>query len=107
MPPGPHPPTAGLNQKRIIEAQRNGRGSSNWGQPQNMETIVAPGKMFMPILLARIKQGDGLVGQGINVVGLCTFVTITQVTGQPQILDIRTTPGGNRDNVFNNVVFWR
>ncbi len=29
-----------------------------------METIVAPGKMFMPILLAGIKQGGGLVGQG-------------------------------------------
>lgn len=105
MPAGLYPPLASLYQERIIETQDRARGPADRRQTNDIDSIGAPGKVVEPILLAWIEERDCLVGERIYSVGPYTFVTITQVACQPQILNVRTPSHCDGDNVLNMQFF--
>jgi len=77
MPTGLHPPSPGLDEKGIVELQGDYSRPTNRRQAQDVRTIGAPGKVLVPVLLAWIKQRDGLAGEGICGMSACSFVAVT------------------------------
>ena len=77
MPPGLHPPSPGLDEKGIVELQGDYSRSAHECQAQDVRPIDTPGKVLVPVLLAWIKQRDGLAGEGICGMSACSFVAVT------------------------------
>lgn len=72
----------------IAEMERDDRCSPNRCKSDNYDSAVAPAKMLMPILPARIEQGNGLASLRIDRAHFIRFVTVTNRAGKPQIVFI-------------------
>jgi hypothetical protein len=92
---------AKIDQAGAIEVQGFDRGSAGWRKTHDQRTVVIPGEMFPPQLLARMKQGDGFASNRIEAMGLAVLVTVASLARQSQVLQACRTILAAWLNVLN------
>lgn len=102
MPACLHPVTPHDQRVRIVvEVQRIGSRSTNWRQPNDVDAVIAPAKMIVPALCARIEQWLNVTAFGIDACGFVTFVAVAQGARQPQVAFVVRAALRDGDNVFD------
>ena len=101
MPTGHNPSAAGPDDKSIIHLQSSYCGSPCWRQPNEIEAVLLPGEVYLPFLLAGMKESYDIACLFINKIRACAFVTITTGAGKAQIRLIRASPRSFRKNVLD------
>jgi hypothetical protein len=94
------PHTAHPNHVRPIHPQRSDRRSASRRQPDDHRSVVAPGEMFGPIVLVRMKERNILLRDRVE--GRCTIrlVSIAGRARQAEILEVGFTSFRPRENMF-------
>ena len=64
-----------------VQIERADGGSSRWRQPDEVKVIGTPGKVFVPVVVARVKNGSELSGQRIERLRLVRLGTVAALTG--------------------------
>jgi hypothetical protein len=75
-------------------------GSTGWRQPGDPHTLVHPGEVLRPSLLARIEQGRDCAGLRIDAVVTIGFQRIGLSTGGPEVVATSRTAARRGDEML-------
>jgi len=70
----------------VIHVQSFDRGPTNGGYPNNIKTVIFPGKMILPNLLVRVKEHDDITGLWVDGGGFHPLFLVTVWTSQLQVI---------------------
>ncbi len=71
-----------------VQIQRCDGGAANRGKANHHRVIIAPGKMFAPVVLARVKQRNCFLTEQINGGGLVVFEIVTALARACEVIRI-------------------
>jgi len=83
-----------------VQVQRRDGGAADRGEANHHCVIIAPGKMFAPVMLARVKQRNCFLAERINGRGLIVFEIVTALAGACEVIRITFSASRKRDDVF-------
>lgn len=101
MPSSRDPVPAHRHRHKMVQMQRDHRGTARRRPPQDHHPVLTPLKMSPPPLAPGMEQADTPPGQGIAPMRLLALKQIARPTGQPEVvLGIRATarPGNDMIN---------
>jgi len=83
-----------------VQVQLRDGGPSSWGQANHQGVIVAPGKMLLPDVLARMKERDEFSGERIKGTGFIVFEIVTALASPRKIAGTAFATRCDRDDVL-------
>ena len=88
MRPGKPQDAAEIDQVRTIQPQPRDRGPTGSRPSFDPLECVVPREVFVPALLARIEQRDGLAGVRIHRLGGAELVVVAALAGEREVRDV-------------------
>lgn len=76
-------------------------GASGRGQANYLGEIMVPGKVFCPMLMARVIQGDAIACDRIVGCDMSVFAIVAALAGERQVIQIIDATFGARNDVFD------
>ena len=65
-----------VDQRLAIQLQRLNRCASDWGQAEDLSSIVTPREMFLPLMFSRVKQSNIITGNRVASPRSIVFVIV-------------------------------
>lgn len=83
-----------------VQIQRRAGGAANRGEANYYCVIIAPSKMFVPVVLAWVKQRDYFLTERIESGGFVIFEIVTALAGTGEIFSVAFAADGERDDML-------
>ena len=83
-----------------VQVQRRDGGAANRGKANHHCVIIAPGKMFVPVVLTWVKQRDCFLTEVIKSGGFVIFEIVTALASAGEVFSAAFAADGERDDVL-------